>query len=429
MKIRDEIIEQFSRKNNQYIGTEIEMPLVNLKKQPVEKEIAISITDFLAKEFHFFPKESTMDGITILSENEAGDIFSFDTTLNTVEFSLKRGRGIEELADRFYAYMEPLQDYLRERDYRLCGMGSNPYAKYASADPLKTQANLAKSQFLREHTSHGNGEIFHAFCASTQTHIDVNKESLAEMLNLFNKINFVNAYLFSNSLPSFSLPMEVDYNTICFRDILWSYSEAPNTGLCDMDFHSLEEIENHLMSLQVFIVPDGFGGVKAIKPITLRELYQKGASSSEMQYFRSLEYVAPNRRGTLEIRSDCTGPLYEVFAPVAFNVGIAENYKRAEELVNTFLQENKITLNNSRRRQAVTKGEAFVEREVLRKFVLDMVRVSMTGLLQRGRGEEWYIGHLSERARSGISPAQEQKKRLEYSSIETIIDLFSSLKG
>ena len=194
-------LNKFSGKTETCGGMEIEMPLVNLSKKPVESEFLEAILELLQDAFGFRPTEFTMEGFPVKAVNENGDVFSFETSFNTLEFSMDKKKSIVEVADHFYLYLRALKKLEKRYNHLICGMGINPYAQYADSRPLNTPSMLAKSEFLKNFTTHMDGESFHTFSASTQTHIEVKLPKLPVFLNLLEKLSFVDAMLFANSLP------------------------------------------------------------------------------------------------------------------------------------------------------------------------------------------------------------------------------------
>lgn len=420
-------IDKFLGKKEQYVGVEIEIPVVNLAKQPVEPEFAQAMVDLLGLRFEFRPTRFTLEGFPIEAINKNGDTFSFETSLNTIEFSMARKRSINEIADRFYQYLGALKKLAKSRNYLLCGLGTNPYAEHADSKPLNTPSMMAKSAFLEKFTTHHNGEIFHSFSASTQTHLDIRLPFLPDQLNLLGKLAFVDGMLFANSLPFLqeqtsswrtSLPVSLlkalEEHTLCFRDTLWRLSEAPNTEPYNQEYRSIEDVVNHLMDLKQFIVRDGQDGFKPIQPISFSEYFaDKDNSGEDMGGFRCLEPIAISKYGTIEIRHTCTQPLAEVFVPTAFYTGISENYKKAMALVNDFWRENKITMTNSELRRKAVCQETIVPQDKMKHFVHNLVAISLEGLQKRNFGEEKYLGRLIHEHNFPECPARRQIRLLQ----------------
>ncbi len=401
-------MDKFLGKAEQYAGVEIEMPVINLNKQPVEPEFAKAMVDLLADRFEFRPSRFTLDGFPIEAVNDNGDVFSFETSFNTIEFAMGRKSSINEIAGSFYKYLGALKKLEKTHNYLICGMGINPYAEYANAKPLNTPSMTVKSEFLKTFTTHHDGEIFHAFSAATQTHLDVGLPVLPDLLNLLGKLAFVDGMLFANSLPfpheqtgdwKANLPLSlrdaIGNHTLCFRDTLWRLCEAPNTEAYEQEFNSTEDVVNHLLNLKLFVVSDGHDGFKPIQPVKFSKYFaDNNFSEKDLLFFRSLEPIAVSQYGTIEIRHTCTQPLAEAFTPTAFYTGISENYRKAMELVDDFWGENRIALTNSELRRKAVCQETIVPPENMEIFITNLVAISLEGLKKRNFGEEKYLGRL-----------------------------------
>jgi gamma-glutamylcysteine synthetase len=428
-------IDKFLGKTERYVGIEIEMPLINLNKQAVEPEFAKAIVELLVDSFEFRPTYFTLDGYPIEAVNNNGDTFSFDTSINTLEFAMGKKRSINEIAESFYTYLGALKKLEKTHNYLICGMGTNPYMEYANSKPLNTPSMMAKSEFLKKFTTHHDGEIFHAFSAATQTHLDVRLTELPDLLNLWGKLAFVDGMLFANSLPfphepggdwqaklPLSLQSGMQEHTLCFRDTLWHLCEAPNTKAYDQEYTSVEGVVNHLMELKLFVVSDGKDGLKPIEPVEFSQYFaDNGHSEQDIECFRSLEPIAVSKHGTIEIRQTCTQPLAEIFVPTAFYTGISENYKKAVEVVHDFWRENQIEMSNSELRRKAVRQETIAAPEKMNAFITNLLDISVEGLKKRNFGEEKYLGCLINGDHFMECPAKRQIRLLregwEYQDI------------
>lgn len=430
--IRRHFLAKFTQETKRrYVGVEIEMPVANLAKQPVEAEFARAVLDLLRQSFGFKVTASTLEGFPVKAVNGEGDSFSFETSLNTIEFSMARNKSIREIAGRFYQYLRALQPLGKTHHHLICGLGTNPYARYADGKPLNTPVLRAKSAFLQQFTTHHNGEIFHAFSAATQTHLDIDLPSLPEHLNLLEKLSFADGLLFANSLPfphdansawTSQLPQGLRQalkdQTLCFRDTLWRLCEAPNTEASERTFTSIEDIVRHLLTLKLFVVSDGKDGFKPIPPIEFSKYFRDpqetepapdhDAEEKDILCFRPLQPVSVSKYGTIEIRRTCTQPLAEVFLPTVFYTGISENFGEAFDLVNDFWQENKLEMTNVELRRKAVCQETIVPPAKMNVFLRDLTAVSLTGLEKRNLGEEKYLGRLLRGDGSMECPAQRQ---------------------
>lgn len=447
--VRRRFLDPFEQKTEPYqVGVEVELPLVNLKKAPVEPEFARELVECLQRRFDFYITAVTSEGYPVVASNPAGDTFSFETSLNTIEFAMAKNRNLQMIKGRLDLYLEALQHLCRSKRYLICGMGINPYAQYADAKALSTPVLQAKATFLRQFTTHHNGEIFHAFSASTQTHLDVSLASLPDMLNLLGRLSFVDALLFANSLPFRSdseggwlatlpecLRTELDKQTLCFRDTLWRLCEAPNTEASEQMFSSVDDVVQHLLSLKLFIVSDGEKRYRPIQPVECAEYFSSTNTAgvddtrAEKDFccFRPLQPVSVSRYGTIEIRQTCTQPLVDLLVPSAFYVGVSENSLRANVLVSEFWNGNRITKSNAELRRMAAYGEEIVSQQRMEAFLKELVAIAEEGLKKRGLGEERLLGRLLKQEIGFECPAQRQiRLRREGRSLEEIMLAFSN---
>lgn len=93
---------------------------------------------------------------------------------------------------------------------------------------------------------------------SIQTHLDIptssDGQALLNTFNLFNKLEFVRAILFSNSLPNkTSLPPNYFYpeNVLCARDFNWDFSEFPRDHI-NQEFHFLDELAEYISKIKLY---------------------------------------------------------------------------------------------------------------------------------------------------------------------------------
>ena len=77
--IYDKYIAPTTKERPDYIGVEIEMPVVNLSGQPVDETISIKTAESFIRQFGFIASGRDTDGnITSAKDTQTGDILSFD---------------------------------------------------------------------------------------------------------------------------------------------------------------------------------------------------------------------------------------------------------------------------------------------------------------------------------------------------------------
>ena len=104
------------RKREDYIGIEIEMPILNLAREAVDFSNIHRMTKNFMKEFSFAPIKYDENGEVCLAENAAlGDSLSYDCAYNNLELSLGRVKDISVAEARFkkyYRFLQVFQLYL-----------------------------------------------------------------------------------------------------------------------------------------------------------------------------------------------------------------------------------------------------------------------------------------------------------------------------
>ena len=75
------------KKRGEYIGIEIEMPIINLSKKPVEEAVAHKMAEAFRRHFSFKVAARDSEGTPYNLINEkSGDSLSFDCSYSNLEF-------------------------------------------------------------------------------------------------------------------------------------------------------------------------------------------------------------------------------------------------------------------------------------------------------------------------------------------------------
>jgi len=105
--IYDKYIAPTKKERPDFIGVEIEMPVVNLSGQAVDEAVSIKTAERFIEHFDFKVSGSDTDGnITSAKDDLTGDILSFDCCYSNLELSseglIQRGLGEEALLAPLY---------------------------------------------------------------------------------------------------------------------------------------------------------------------------------------------------------------------------------------------------------------------------------------------------------------------------------------
>ena len=198
--IYDTFLKPFEKRQYGNVGIELEFPLVNLNKEPVDEAVAKGMFDyFLAKGFKVELEEK---GEMLFITNSDGDCLSFDNSYNNFEFAMNYSDDLCLIAERFYRLLNDVQAYFKCHNHTLVGIGSNPYKKYTQKSHVDFSTYNMVDSFLTSFGQNSPYPDFPAFLSSAQTHLDLPLSDLPRMYSLYAKMDFVRALLFSNS-PDF----------------------------------------------------------------------------------------------------------------------------------------------------------------------------------------------------------------------------------
>lgn len=421
-KIYKEMILPFFKKEPKYIGTEIEMILFSPEGNKDNRLAVDHVFKLLIEEKGFFVEILGEDGFIVRVSN-GKDSISCDYSYQLLEFSMGKDVTIKNIEMRFYEYCLFLKTEFLKFGFIFTGMGTNHFRlpfendEQFTHDPFYTQVR----KFVLKKSQYKDPAYFYTMMASVQSHVEVAAEYLLKIYNLFNRLDFVRALLFSNSIPN--MEIQQDYfkyldNLICARDVLWENQALPNTGIVESDFESLDELVEHISTQKVFVdLLDGKPQI--IDPVTVEDYLSKGGNS--LSTYRSFEHVVINNYHVIEVRSDCTQPLHDAFSPLAFNVGIANNWGSAYKILDDFYTCSGIPKNNMLLRRMAITQQLKISDPIINKLLLDIIEVAKEGLIKRGFGEERYLECVYDRIKNCTNPAIETLKRLKQGC--TMLDI------
>ncbi len=420
--INDRFIKPLLNKKIGTIGVELEFPVLNKKKQPVDKAVALGLLDMFLQS-GFKTEDTDTDGNPAFITNGCGDCISFDNSYNNIEFSMNYGNNLNSIKERFCTYFADAQSFFKQHGYIITGMGTNPYKKYIDQNHVSYPVYNMVDEYLHKFQNDGTHGYpdFPAYLSSVQTHLDINAEDLPQTATLFAKIDFLRGLLFSNS-PDFDFG-----KTLCYRDFLWAKSAfgicGTNTGAVDEEYRTLDHIAESFYKRHMFnCIRDS--KYQSFYPVKITEHF-KDNPPEDIKQFLSFRHIEITCRGTLEIRSDCTQPLCDAFAPPGFNLGIAHNIKKAIAATNEFLKDTDLT--NSYLRKCVSEGCGISEfsKESLSAYAVEMVAIAEEGLKKRGLGEEMLLKSLYKRAEALQCPAMYTLENKD--KIEDVIEKYSKM--
>ena len=274
--IYDTFIKPFEKREYGNVGVELEFPLVNLEKAPVDEKVAKGMFDhFLQRGFKVELEEN---GQPLFITNEDGDCLSFDNSYNNFEFAMNYSDNLCAIAERFYPLLEEVQAYFKGHGHSIVGIGSNPYKKYTEKNHVNFSTYNMVDEYLEKFGKDSPYPDFPAFLSSAQTHLDVPLCDLPKAYTLFSKLDFVRGLILSNS-PDFERE-----GYICYRDYLWeqsAFSLCPNiTGKVEGEFKREDDIVDYIMKKGMFNrIRDGKYEVFA--PVGIEEYFAREDAKEE----------------------------------------------------------------------------------------------------------------------------------------------------
>jgi gamma-glutamylcysteine synthetase len=429
-------ISPTTTRRKKYVGIEIEMPVVNLNKKPVDKELMLSLIKAFAEEFDFAPCGRDDNGDLFSVTNKVnGDIFTFDCSYNNLEISFGKVNDINVAWERFKKYIAFTNGFLKQYNTILTGFGENPYRKYNNNVPIPNGRYRMLFHYLNSYKEYSPEKQFHSYpefgtySSASQVQIDVDYDALADTINTFNRLEPLKALLFSNSVLNGE-----NEEFICARDMLWEHSmqgyNKHNLGMYNVDFKSGEDILRYMNTTSIYctqreekylnftpiMVSDYFS-----RDFVEGEYYEDGVyhkmmfkpQDRDIDYLRTFKFTDLTFRGTVEHRSCCTQPLKDAMCVSAFHTGITRRLNQVKELLdkdNTIY--NRGYTPTELRKLFVKKDlPSFVNKQELKTLLVKVIDIAYEGLKDRGKGEERFIDCLYERAESLEPPAKYYLKR------------------
>lgn len=407
--LKEKYLSNMKEDSELFVGVELEFPIVETNGNKTNIEVTKNLFRTLANLSDFEVEKIDDDQNPIqLIHCSSKDRILFELSYNTIEFAFERARSINEVAKRFEAYLKIIQPILQENNHEIQGRGIHPLWKENDNSPVKIERYKMLMAFL---AMNGTGMKTHsypsygAFICGNQVQLDVRRDNYLRIINAFNKIEAVKAYLFSNS--EFSAEV---WDTKIARDIFWEESlhgyYKENVGIYPKDYQSEEEFFNNLARTAIFTATRE-GKSYYFKPIRVEDyLDQKEITAytadgnekiikpvkEDLKQHRSYQFQDLTARGTVEFRSVCTQPLETTFAPIAFELGL---FVELEKLEN-FLEDSSFFKNEEQdyrklRKKYSKKILSKEEKEAIQSFSKDLLDIARAGLMKRGYGEEKFL--------------------------------------
>ena len=407
--LKEKYLSNMKEDSELFVGVELEFPIVETNGNKTNIEVTKNLFRTLANLSDFEVEKIDDDQNPIqLIHCSSKDRILFELSYNTIEFAFERAHSINEVAKRFEAYLKIIQPILQENNHEIQGRGIHPLWKENDNSPVKIERYKMLMAFL---AMNGTGMKTHsypsygAFICGNQVQLDVRRDNYLRIINAFNKIEAVKAYLFSNS--EFSAEV---WDTKIARDIFWEESlhgyYKENVGIYPKDYQSEEEFFNNLARTAIFTaIREGksyyFKPIRVENYLDQKEITAYTADGNEkiinpvkedLKQHRSYQFQDLTARGTVEFRSVCTQPLETTFAPIAFELGLFVQLEKLENYLEhcSFLKNEKQDYRNLRKKYS-KKILSKEEKEAIQSFSKDLLDIAEAGLMKRGYGEEKFL--------------------------------------
>ena len=407
--LKEKYLSNMKENSELFVGVELEFPIVETNGNKTNIEVTKNFFRTLANlsDFEVEKRDDDQNPIQLV-HCSSKDRILFELSYNTIEFAFEKAHSIDEVAERFEAYLKIIQPILQEDHHEIQGHGIHPQWQKNDNSPVKIERYKMLMAFL---AMNGTGMKTHpypsygAFICGNQLQLDVRRDNYIRIINAFNKIEAAKAYLFSNS--EFSAEA---WDTKITRDIFWEESlhgyYKENVGIYPKDYQSEEEFFNNLARTAIFTAARDdqsyyFKPIRVKDYLDQKEITAYTADGNEkiikpvkedLKQHRSYQFQDLTARGTVEFRSVCTQPLETTFAPIAFELGLFVQLENLENYLEhcSFLKNEKQDYRKLRKKYS-KKILSEKEEETIQSFSKDLIDMARAGLIKRGYGEETFL--------------------------------------
>ncbi|MBQ8967480.1 glutamate-cysteine ligase family protein [Ruminococcus sp.] len=422
-----------------FIGVEVEMPVVDLSGRPVEESVSIETAAAFAEKFGFEEAGRDADGnINSMIDKKTGDDLSFDCSYSNLELSMGRCSDLFEIKRRFTEYYKFLNGQFAKSGYTLTGMGVNPNANINHNKPIPNERYRMLYHYLHSYPRHRT-EVdmrfhdrpdFGTFTSASQVQLDVSCDRLTDVLNVFGMLEPYKSILFANSY----LPDYPEY--LCVRNMLWEHSmqgyNPHNIGMFDQQVGNIDELVQYIGTQSIYCTMRE-GRYVDFTPVPVREYFARESIEGEyfdgeryriitirpeagdLEYLRTFKFEDLTYRGTIEYRSSCCQPIKDVMTVAAFHTGLNKQLYELKELVTAdrVIYGHGYSPAELQRLLSLRKLPEFLDRKALSRQLVNILDLASSGLKLRGKGEETLLVPLYDRAERLINPASAMLEGLE----------------
>ena len=437
--IYNKYIEPTKKKREDYVGIEIEMPIVPDSGEAVDEVRVHEVADSFIKKFGFKPSGTDADGAMTSAElEETGDILSFDCSYRNLELSFGKARSLLEVRDRFNRYYNYLNADFHRIGYSLTGMGVNPNCYKVRGVPIKNERYRMLYHYLSSYKKYAS-EVdmrfhdhpdFGTFTSASQIQLDVPYDRLIDVINVNGMVEPYKSMLFANSY----LPDHPDY--LCVRNMLWERSmqgfNPHNIGMFEKQMYSHRELVEYIGTQSIYCTMRD-GRYIDFEPVPFCKYFERDHIEGEMfdgekyitvtfspepgdiDYLRTFKFEDLTYRGTIEYRSSCCQPVGEAMVVGAFQAGINERISELKELFETdnVIYSHGFSAVELQRMYSMRKYPDLATKKDLSDQLIRILDISADGLKSRGFGEESLLEPLYARAEKLTNPSRDMLEGLD----------------
>ena len=247
---KDYLDKHFFDKVNKsdYVGVEIEMPIVNLTyPHKVDMKIIQKLFLFFLSDDFETSSYDNENNIIAIKNTKNGDTISLEYSVNTLEFSLNKELSIYRLKDKFFNYYDKTNTFLKIYNYKLHDGGINPYYRKIDRECLNQNRYRAIERLLNNKYNKLLSQ-FCAYCCSIQTHVNVSADNLVNVMNMFTRIEDKKSKIFGNSYMD-------EVNLKNSRSYIWGKCNfGPLNNGKNRIYKDLNDLKNDYLNRNLFYV-------------------------------------------------------------------------------------------------------------------------------------------------------------------------------
>ena len=440
-KLRECLYQKYitptERPGEDYIGIEIEMPVVNLAGEATDFSVTQAAANRFIEHYKLDPVGKDKNGqVYSATDPVTGDNLSFDCSYNNLEISFGKEKSLDVINHRFVDYVSFLNKELEKSGHMLTGMGINPYYKNVRKDFLPVPRYQMLEGFLKRCKDWKIPMYFHpypdfaTYASASQVQLDIEKDQLLETIHAFSMLEPVKAVLFSNSW------MEDEPELLCMRDRFWENSthgiNPHNIGMYDRRPDTIEELLDYISRTSIFCTMRE-GHYIHFKPIPIidyfdldhvtGEYYEDGVYTpytfkperEDFSYLRTYKFIDLTFRGTIEYRSACCQPFDSAMSVAALQLGLAGQTAELAEILDNDESIYHHGYSDAELRNILNLRDwpKFIDKKGLRALCLSVLELAKKGLAERDAKDVRYLEPLFDRADKLMSPARQMLESIE----------------